>query len=101
MKHIKTYEHYEDDVAVEEWEDVNIDDAFLKKLVVHNDDVNTFEHVIETLVKVCKHTFEQAEQCAWLIHTKGRCVVKHGSYDELKKYKDAITDAKIQATIEE
>lgn len=101
MKHIKTYEHYEDDVAVEEWEDVNIDDAFLKKLVVHNDDVNTFEHVIETLVKVCNHTFEQAEQCAWIIHTKGRCVVKHGSYEELKKYKDAITDAKIKATIEE
>lgn len=104
MRHIKIFEHFnrpEIDVDVEEWEDVDISDAFAKKLVVYNDDVNTFEHVIETLVKVCNHTVEQAEQCAWIIHTKGKCVVKHGSYDELKKYKDAITDAKIKATIEE
>jgi ATP-dependent Clp protease adaptor protein ClpS len=103
MKHIKTYEGYKTDteVEIEEWEDVDIEDAFLKKLIVHNDDVNTFEHVIKTLMTVCQHTIEQAEQCAYLIHTKGKCVVKHGSFNDLKKYKDAILDAKIQATIED
>ena len=62
----------------------------LKDLVVFNDDVNTFEHVIETLIKVCKHTSEQAEQCTLLIHYKGKCAVKKGSYEELKPMREAI-----------
>ena len=69
-------------------------------LIVWNDEVNTFEWVIETLIEVCNHTQEQAEQCAMLIHTKGKYDVKNGSYDNLKPQCDAITERKIGATIE-
>lgn len=69
-------------------------------LVVWNDEVNTFEWVIETLMDVCKHTEEQAEQCAWLIHYKGKYAVKNGSFDELKPMCDEITDRGIGATVE-
>lgn len=72
----------------------------LNKLIVHNDDVNTFDWVIQTLVDVCKHSWEQAEQCSLLIHYKGKAQVKHGSLVELKPLKDAICDRGIQATIE-
>ncbi len=69
-------------------------------LVVWNDEVNTFEWVIETLMEVCGHSLEQAEQCAMLIHTKGKYAVKRGSYDDLKPPCDAITERGIGATIE-
>jgi ATP-dependent Clp protease adaptor protein ClpS len=69
------------------------------ELVVFNDDFNTFDHVIRTLIKVCKHTPEQAEQCTWLIHYKGRCTVKMGSFDFLKPYRDAICEEGIDAKI--
>ena len=68
-------------------------------LVVFNDDVNTFEHVIQVLMKVCKHTHEQAEQCTLIIHYRGKCAVKKGSRDELKPMCEAILDAGIQAAI--
>lgn len=71
----------------------------LKDLVVFNDDVNTFEHVIKTLIKVCKHTAEQAEQCTLLIHYKGKCAVKKGSYEELKPMREAICEVGIDAKI--
>ncbi len=69
-------------------------------LIVWNDEVNTFEWVIETLVKICNHTTEQAEQCAMLIHTQGKYAVKQGAYEELKPMCDAITERGIGATIE-
>ncbi len=69
-------------------------------LIVWNDEVNTFEWVIETLVEVCDHTEEQAEQCAMIIHTQGKYAVKHGGYDILKPMCDAITERGIGATIE-
>ena len=69
-------------------------------LVVWNDEVNTFEWVIETLIEVCHHSQEQAEQCAYLIHFQGKYAVKQGSYDELKPMCDAITDRGIGATVE-
>ena len=69
-------------------------------LIVWNDEVNTFEWVIETLMEVCGHSQEQAEQSAMIIHTKGKYAVKRGSYDELKPLCDAITDRGIGATIE-
>jgi ATP-dependent Clp protease adaptor protein ClpS len=69
------------------------------ELVVFNDDFNTFDHVIRTLIKVCKHTPEQAEQCTWLIHHKGRCTVKMGTFDFLKPYRDAICEEGIDAKI--
>lgn len=83
---------------------VEVDEDFgqedLKNLIVHNDNFNTFEHVISTLIKVCKHDVQQAEQCTYIIHYKGKCSVKNGSFHELKPMKDGITDAGIAATIE-
>ncbi len=72
----------------------------VKNLVVHNDEFNTFDHVINTLIKVCKHDAHQAEQCTYIIHYKGKCSVKNGSFNELKPMKDGVTDAGISATIE-
>jgi ATP-dependent Clp protease adaptor protein ClpS len=69
-------------------------------LVVWNDEVNSFDWVIQTLVEVCHHSTEQAEQCAMIIHTQGKYAVKQGSYDELKPMCDAITERGIGATIE-
>lgn len=69
------------------------------KLIVYNDDHNTFEWVIITLMKVCKHTLEQAEQCTHIIHHKGKCSVKEGSFEELEPLKDGINDAGINADI--
>ena len=69
-------------------------------LVVWNDEVNTFDWVIETLIDVCGHAQEQAEQCAMLIHSKGQYAVKKGDYDFLKPQCDAITQRMIGATIE-
>jgi ATP-dependent Clp protease adaptor protein ClpS len=69
-------------------------------LIVWNDEVNTFEWVIETLMAICGHTQEQAEQCSIIIHSKGKYAVKEGSYDFLKPQCDAITERGINATIE-
>lgn len=71
----------------------------LRDLMVYNDDFNTFEHVIKTLVKVCKHDIHQAEQCTFLIHYKGKCSVKKGMYEELKPMREGITSAGIKASI--
>lgn len=71
----------------------------VKDLVVFNDDFNTFDHVITTLIRVCKHSPEQAEQCTWIIHYKGKCAVKNGSFEELKPMKDAICEVGIDARI--
>ncbi len=69
-------------------------------LVVWNDEVNTFEWVIETLIKICKHSTDQAEQCAMLIHSQGKYAVKKGDYDILKTMCDSITERGIGATVE-
>ncbi len=80
--------------------DVLTETAQPYNLIVWNDEVNTFEWVIETLMSVCGHTLEQAEQSAMLIHFKGKYAVKKGDYDTLKPMCDAITDRGIGATIE-
>lgn len=69
---------YQEEVALLEQEDE------VYKLVLHNDDVNTFDFVIECLIEICKHTLEQAEQCTILVHYKGKCTVKTGSMELLK-----------------
>jgi len=69
-------------------------------LIVWNDEVNTFEWVIEALMQVCGHSHEQAEQCAYIIHFHGKYSVKQGSYDDLKPQCDAITERGINATVE-
>ena len=54
------------------------------EIVLYNDNVNTFDFVIDSLIDVCDHTIEQAEQCTWLVHYKGKCTVKTGELDDLK-----------------
>lgn len=71
----------------------------LMDLVVFNDDFNTFDHVIATLIRVCEHTPEQAEQCTYLIHHKGKCAVKSGSFGFLSPFREAICEAGIDARI--
>ncbi|MDQ3534130.1 MAG: ATP-dependent Clp protease adaptor ClpS [Bacteroidota bacterium] len=90
------YGHKEEEL-VEVLEEVGSIDV--KDLVVFNDDYNTFDHVINTLVKVCNHTPTQAEQCTLIIHYKGKCAVKKGSYNELKPMRSSINEAGISATI--
>ncbi|GAA4369973.1 hypothetical protein GCM10023185_44100 [Hymenobacter saemangeumensis] len=70
-----------------------------RSLVVYNDDVNTFEHVINTLIDVCGHQPQQAEQCTLLIHYKGQCAVKNGTYEELEPMCTAIHDRGISADV--
>ncbi|MEQ6122997.1 ATP-dependent Clp protease adaptor ClpS [Pseudotenacibaculum sp. MALMAid0570] len=54
------------------------------EIVLYNDDVNTFDFVINSLINVCDHSTEQAEQCTWLVHFKGKCTVKTGELKDLK-----------------
>lgn len=72
----------------------------LHNLIVWNDEVNTFDHVIDSLVDVCEHSPEQAEQCALIIHHKGKYAVKTGSFDFLRPRAEALIDRGIQATID-
>jgi ATP-dependent Clp protease adaptor protein ClpS len=88
---------YEQEELIEVLEAVETTD--LMDLVVFNDDVNTFDHVIDTLIRVCNHTPEQAEQCTLLIHFRGKCAVKNGSFDFLKPMREAICEAGIDARI--
>lgn len=71
-----------------------------KDLIVFNDDVNTFDHVIESLVKVCKHSPIQAEQCTWLVHYKGKCQVKRGEYELLEEMCTGLLNRGITAEIQ-
>ncbi len=79
-----------------EVDEITVDE---QNVIIYNDDYNTFEHVIDTLIRVCKHNQEQAEQCTWLIHHKGKCAVKSGEFDTLVPIKDAICEAGIDAKI--
>ncbi len=80
-------------------EEVILDDVKLYSLVVFNDDINTFDHVINTLIEYCDHTYEQAEQCTVIIHFKGKCAVKNGDFEELAPIRKAITGRGISAEI--
>lgn len=71
----------------------------VRSLVVFNDDVNTFAWVIETLMEVCEHAPEQAEQCTLIIHFKGKCSVKQGEFDSLVSMRNEICRRGISAEI--
>ena len=85
--------------------DPSLDEDILTKsvekheIILFNDDVNTFQYVIETLVKVCKHTYQQAEQCAYIVHFSGKCVVKTGSLEKLIPVCTALLEAGLSAEI--
>lgn len=87
-----------------EQEDVMIEELTTNgeqtQLIVLNDDYNTFDWVIECFMEVLNHTNEQSEQLAWIVHTKGRASVKLGTLEELKPFKDALTDRGLNAIIE-
>ncbi len=84
--------------VIEEIEEQTIETE-LYSLVVFNDEVNTFDWVIETLMDVCQHTSEQAEQCTIIIHYKGKCRVKNGGWEELVPMREAICRRGISAEI--
>lgn len=94
---IKDYEDpkrkYEEDVLVLD----DTDEVY--KLVLHNDDVHTFDYVIDSLIEICKHTLEQAEQCTILVHFKGKCTVKTGSMDVLKPMHEKLLSRELTSEI--
>jgi len=90
---MSTKEQVLEEVLVEEQVGLN------NEIIVYNDDVNTFDHVIETLIRVCSHTAEQAEQCSIIIHYKGKCTVKTGVLDELKPQCSSLLEAGLSAEI--
>lgn len=81
-------------------QDTLLKDEKNKALIVYNDDFNTFDFVIESLVKVCGHDLLQAEQCTLLIHYKGKCAVKSGNFKTLRPMCEALLERGLSAKIE-
>lgn len=69
-------------------------------IILYNDDFNTFDYVISCLVQICNHEVIQAEQCAWIVHTNGKCIVKTGEYKELEPLCTSLLDRGLSAIIE-
>ncbi len=90
---MSTKEKISEDLLVEE------ETAKQNEIVLFNDEVNTFDHVIETLIGVCDHTPEQAEQCSIIVHHNGKCTVKTGDYDDLKPRCSKLLQAGLSAEI--
>ena len=88
---------YSPEVEVEE--EILTETIENKKLILYNDDVNTFDHVIDSLIKVCKHETIQAEQCTWIVHYAGKCEVKVGSFTDLKPQREALCERGLDAKI--
>lgn len=84
---------------IQEELDVLEQEANLNEIVLYNDEVNTFDHVIETLMDACDHTPEQAEQCSIIVHYKGKCTVKTGEYKELEPRCSMLLTAGLSAEI--
>ena len=78
---------------------IDSDSSHENEIILYNDDVNTFDHVIDTLMKVCDHTLEQAKQCSIIVHYKGKCSVKTGSYSDLKPRCTKLLEAGLSAEI--
>ncbi|KIX20298.1 Clp protease ClpS [Flavobacterium sp. 316] len=91
---MSTIEKVKEELLVEELIGIN------NEIILYNDDVNTFDHVINTLVRVCNHEALQAEQCALLVHYKGQCAVKTGNYEELIPYCSSLLEAGLSAEIQ-
>jgi ATP-dependent Clp protease adaptor protein ClpS len=88
------------EVEFDEKVSVNSKSDLSKNLVIYNDDFNTFEHVIDSLIKVCKHEHIQAEQCTWIIHYNGKCAVKEGDMDDLLRMRRALSERGLDAKIQ-
>lgn len=83
-------------------EEIQLDELLTetRKLVLYNDDVNTFDFVIDCLINICKHEVEQAEQCALLVHFKGKAIVKEDAFEKLSVMCEALLDKGLSATVE-
>ena len=69
-------------------------------IILYNDDFNTFDHVISCLIQICNHELIQAEQCAWIVHTNGKCIVKTGEYKQLEPLCTLLLEKGLSAIIE-
>ena len=92
QKHVWECPDFDDDVDV-------LDDE-VRHLILHNDDVHTFDYVISSLVDICHHDVLQAEQCAFIVHHNGKCDIRNGSFDELHLMKDQLTSKGLSVTID-
>ncbi len=88
------------DLLEQEIIEVVLKEEAVKALILYNDDVNTFEFVTESLIKVCEHDSLQAEQCTYLVHYTGKCVVKNGTFKKLKPLCEALLERGLSAKIE-
>ncbi|TXC76979.1 ATP-dependent Clp protease adaptor ClpS [Luteibaculum oceani] len=91
MAGVKEQEYSEVDVLLEEQKE--------HQLILFNDDVNTFDHVIDCLVDVCKHDPIQAEQCAYIVHYRGKCVVKEGELEEMVQMCTSLLNRDLSAEV--
>lgn len=82
------------------FDDTSLSEVTARELVLYNDDVNTFDHVIDSLVQVCEHTWEQAEQCALITHVKGKCQIKSGDEDYLLALKNELLSKHLTVKVE-
>lgn len=89
------------DVLEQEITEVVTVEEATKALLLYNDDVNTFDFVAESLIKVCNHDSIQAEQCTYLVHYTGKCVVKNGTFIKLKPLCEALLERGLSAKIED
>ncbi|MFD0993213.1 ATP-dependent Clp protease adaptor ClpS [Tenacibaculum geojense] len=85
---------------IQEELDVLLQEEKEHEIILYNDDVNTFDFVIDSLISVCEHTLEQAEQCTILVHYKGKCTVKTGSYKDLEPRCSMLLDLGLSAEIQ-
>jgi ATP-dependent Clp protease adaptor protein ClpS len=90
----------EGELAFEELVDNKTEEVRVRDLVLYNDDVNTFDFVIQCLIEVCKHDVLQAEQCTYIVHYNGKCTVKTGSYLQLNPMRQALLDRGLSAVID-
>jgi len=91
--HMSDQHQYDEDLVLDKLLNSN------NSILLYNDEVNTFDHVIDSLCKYCDHDSVQAEQCAWIVHNNGKCLVKSGAYDDLLPICNALKDNGLSAQI--
>lgn len=88
-----------------EWEEALLEEVLretgpVREIILHNDDVNTFDHVISCLMEICGHEPVQAEQCAWIVHHNGKCSVKRGTFGQLEPQCTSLLNHGLSADIQ-
>jgi len=86
-------------VEVEFEKKIGLEKDRVREIILFNDDINTFDYVIKTLMSICNHSLKQAEQCTFIVHYSGKCAVKSGSLNELKPICSKLLDAGLTAEI--